>query len=494
MKKVVSSKKKSSKTVSESGSLGFFRFKKINNSYLITNEVGEFIFLKPAEFDAFSTGKINKKSALFQELRKKNFLGDEQDIEAYAGKYQKKNQHLCQQGPSLHIIVVTLRCNHNCCYCQAGSKHVNDLSYDMDIKTAKSAVDFIFESPSRYIAIEFQGGEPLLNWEVLKYIVEYAQKKNEDGKRSLDIRLVSNFSLMDKEKAEYLLKKRVTICTSLDGNEKVHNQNRFWAKGNSHKMTIDWTRRLLNEYKKYHEFKPGALTTITRYSLPHWKEIIDEYINLGFDGVFLRPLAPLGIAKKRWKEIGYSADEFLTFYEKSLDYIFDLNLKKKKFFREGNTALIATKIFTDSTPNFLDHRSPCGAGIGQLLYNYNGDIFTCDEARMLDEDTFKLGNVKKGSYAKMMSGQSIKAMCLSSCLDGLACDFCVYKPYCGVCPVINFAETGSIFAQLPNSSRCRIFKGIFDYLFQKIKDDAKIKEVLASWAKQGSSREKKKDF
>jgi len=492
MKKEVSKKKTRAKKISDRERVGFFRFKKIDNSYLITNEVGEYVFLAPSEFDNFSAGKISKKSALYQELYQKHFLKNDQDLEIYAEKYQKKNRHLCSQGPSLHIIVITLRCNHNCSYCQASSKHSDDLTFDMDIETAKKTVDFIFDSPNRDVSIEFQGGEPLMNWPVLKFIVEYAGEKNKNGKKDVSLRLVSNYSLMDKKKAEYLLKNKVTFCTSLDGNEKVHNQNRFWAKGNSHGVTAKWIKYLLKEYKKHYEYKPAALTTITRFSLPFWKEIIDEYITLGFDSVFLRPLAPLGIAKKGWEKIGYSPKEFLDFYKKSLDYILDLNLKEKKKFREVGAALIATKILADSTPNFLDHRSPCGAGIGQLLYNYNGDIFTCDEARMLNEDTFRLGNVKKETYSGIMSSQSIKAMCLSSCLDGLACDFCVYKPYCGVCPVVNFAETGNIFAQMPNSSRCMIYKGIFDYLFQKIRDDDKIKELLMTWA--GIKPKQKKIF
>jgi uncharacterized protein len=494
MKGIISEKKPKAKKTSDSDKVGFFRFKKIDNSYLITNEVGEYIFLKPSEFENFSAGKTSKKSALYKDLSQKNFLKSDQDIEVYAEKYQKKNQHLCKQGPSLHIIVITLRCNHNCCYCQASSKHTNDSSYDMDIETAKSTVDFIFDSPNRVFAIEFQGGEPLMNWPTLKFIVEYARKKNKDGRKNVDLRLVSNYSVMDKKKAEYLFKNRVTFCTSLDGKEKVHNQNRFWAKGNSHKTAVKWTKYLLKEYKKHYEYKPAALTTITRFSLSYWKEIIDEYISLGFDSIFLRALAPLGIAKKSWEKIGYSPQEFLDFYKKSLDYIFDINLKKKKYFREISTTLIATKILTDSSPNFLDHRSPCGAGIGQLLYNFNGDIFTCDEARMLNDDTFKLGNVKKETYSRMISSQSIKAMCLSSCLDGLACDFCVYKPYCGVCPVVNFAETGNIFAQMPNSSRCLIYKGIFDYLFQKIRNDVRIKEVLMAWVGSGSKEDLAKNL
>jgi len=71
---------------------------------------------------------------------------------------------------------------------------------------------------------------------------------------------------------------------------------------------------------------------------------------------------------------------------------------------------------------------------------------------------------------------------LASCLDGLPCQYCVYKPYCGTCPILNYSESGNIFPQLPNNSRCQINQGVFDYLFQKLKKNDKIRKVLKEWA------------
>jgi len=101
---------------------------------------------------------------------------------------------------------------------------------------------------------------------------------------------------------------------------------------------------------------------------------------------------------------------------------------------------------------------------------------------MLGEETFCLGDIGKISYNDVISHPTIKAICLASCLDNLACDSCVYKPYCGTCPVLNYAEFGNIFPQLPNSSRCQIYQGIFDYLFKKIKENDKIKAILKEWS------------
>jgi His-Xaa-Ser system radical SAM maturase HxsB len=462
--------------------LAFFRFKKLGKDYLLTNETGDYVFLGQKDFDMYLQGKFDEKSPKYKELCQKDFVKGKINLSEYTEKYKQKNQFLFQSGPNLHIIAVTLRCNHKCIYCQASSVGLKGFQFDMNKETAQKVVDLIFKSPSHFIAIEFQGGEPLFNWPIVKFIIEYVLKKNKQEKRDLELRLVSNFTLMNEERMNYLFKKGVIFCTSLDGPEKLHNKNRIWLTGNSYKQTVKWLKKTLKEYKKYYIYQPGALTTITRFSIPYYKEIIDQYIKLGFDSIFLRPLTPLGMAKKRWEKIGYSPAEFLRFYKKSLDYILFLNLKKRLRFREITATNMAAKILTKQDPNYFELRSPCGAGIGQLLYNYNGDVYTCDEGRMLDEETFKIGNVARGKYEDIVSHPAVKTICLASCLDNVPCDHCVYKPYCGSCPIVNYAESGNIFSQLPNNSRCQINQGIFDFLFQKIQENDKIKTILKKWA------------
>lgn len=462
--------------------LGFFRFKKLDKDYLLTNDVGDYIFLSPGDFDKHLQGKLEKKSLKYQELKRKNFIGDELDLDKCVEKYKQKNQFLFSAGPSLHIIVVTLRCDHKCVYCQASSCSVGDKNKDLSEENARKIVDYIFSTPNNNIAIEFQGGEPLLNWPVVKFIIEYALKKNKKEKRDLELRLVSNFTEMDEEKMNYLFKKAVVFCTSLDGPEELHNQNRIYIEGNSYQIAIKWLKKLLKNYKKYYIYQPGALTTVTSRSLPVYKQIIDQYVELGLDNIVLRPLTPLGMARKTWQQIGYSTSQFLEFYKKSLDYILELNLKKGLRFREMIATNMLTKILTDKDPNYFELRSPCGAGIGQMLYNYNGDIYTCDEGRMIDEETFKIGSVLTDSYNNIINNQTVRTICIASCLDNLPCDNCAYKPYCGTCPVISYIESGNIFPQLPNNSRCQLNKGIFDYIFKKIQESDKIEKIFTEWA------------
>ena len=161
----------------------------------------------------------------------------------------------------------------------------------------------------------------------------------------------------------------------------------------------------------------GVAITVSRFSLSFHKQMIDEYLKLGFDDVYLRPLNPFGFTKNHFKKIGYTVKEYLDFYKKAINYMIELNLKGKKF-REKTAYTFLTKILTDYDPNHLDFRSPCGAGIGQLAYNYNGDVYTCDEGRMLsmmDDESFRLGNVRENTYQEIVGSPVTRTMCTASC-------------------------------------------------------------------------------
>jgi len=468
--------------------LGFFRFKKIKNKYLLTNDVGDYLFLKEKEFENFLTNNLEKSQEPYLSLKKKNFLKNELDLTRLIEKYRSKKSFLFG-GPSLHIVVVTLRCDHRCIYCHASAQNMNRKDLDMSQETARQVVDKIFETTSSFVAIEFQGGEPLVNWPVVKFIIEYAQKKNKQVQKELLFRFVSNFSLMTENKFKYLLSKKVSLCTSLDGPEKLHNRNRPIIKGNSYKNVAKWIRKFYKLYpdlrKKGYIYKIAGLLTISRFSLPYGKEIINEYIKLGFDNISLRVLDPFGFSQNSWKKISYSAKDFINFYKKALTYIIELNLKGKKF-RENIATVFLTKILTDYDPNHLDFRSPCGAGIGQLAYHYNGDVYTCDEGRMLSmmgDESFRLGNVRENSYQEIVANPITRTLCTASCLEGLpGCSDCIYKPYCAVCPIYNYFEQGNIFSQMPANEKCQISQAILDFLFEKLQDP-KIKAVLETWPK-----------
>jgi len=463
--------------------VGPFNYRLLGGRYLLTNAQGRYLELDEEQFKSFLKGQVPADSPLHAELKERGFLKEWMDFDGLAKGWAKRNAFLAQ-GTGLHIVVVTLRCNQKCVYCQVSSVSMKETSADMTLETAAKVVDRIFQTPNKAITIEFQGGEPLVNWPVVKFIVEKARQLNKKAKKDLMIGIVSNLSLMDKRKLDFLLKNNVTFCTSLDGPAEVHERNRIWLGGSSYGDTAKWWDEILERTKRK-RYRIDGLTTITRHSLGYPKQIVDEYIRRGARGIYLRSLTPLGFALQTWEKIGYSPEEFLDFYRKSMDYIIEINLrnKRRKFF-ENMAKQFLTKILLNEEPNNLDVRSPCGAGIGQVAYNYDGDVFTCDEGRMLGkmgDDTFKIGDVFSGTHVETMRHPAVRALITASTLESQPqCSTCAYNPYDGVCPVYNYKTQGDINGRMHSNLRCRTHMGVLDYLFEKMRDP-QVKEVFTRW-------------
>jgi len=463
-----------------------FRYKKIGRKYLLTNLYGAYIFLTEKEFNIFLEGALSEKDTIYWELQRLGFIKDNIDFENIIEKCRVKNKSL-NQGPSLHIMVVTLRCNHNCVYCHASAQNANKSEYDMSKNTAKKSIDLIFDGPSKNIAIEFQGGEPMLNWEIIQYTVEYSKKKAKKNDINLELRLISNLSLMTDEKLKYCYDNEIGISTSLDGPEFLHNKNRTLTRGNSHKKTVEWFKKATKLYKvsrdEVENFLPGAILTVSKESLKYPKEIVDEYISHGINTIFIRHLNPYGFAENAKEKIYYTADDYIKFYLKALDYIIELN-KKGIEMKEMMASFMLMKILLNEDPNYLELRSPCGAGIGQIAYNYNGDVYTCDEGRLLSEmgdDSFKIGNVFENKYEDLVDNDVVKSVCSASCLDAIPhCSDCVFNPYCGVCPIYNYSVQGNLFGQMPSNDRCKINMAIFEHLFKRMEDE-EVKAIFYNW-------------
>ncbi|MBN2547284.1 MAG: His-Xaa-Ser system radical SAM maturase HxsB [Spirochaetes bacterium] len=476
------------KTASIKKNLNYFRFKKNDDdTYLLTNDFGKYCILSSEEFNMLKTDVDNLPESLNKKLAARDFFYSPKNSEKLIKKYKKKNSFVFE-GPSLHIFVVTLRCDHNCIYCHACRKNINEKKYDMTNEIAEKAVDLALQSSSNNLSFEFQGGEPLLNIKVIKHIIEYTKKVNKSKKVTFTI--VTNLNLMTDEILYYFDTSNVRICTSLDGGRSIHNKNRILKHNDSFENATKWINRINNlnrqkEEKKGKMNRLNALMTVTRESLSSYKEIIDTYIEFGFNSIHLRPLNPFGFAKKLKQSLLYTPEEFIEFYKKSMDYIIELNNKGIDF-SERMAKIILIKIIKNTDPNYLDLRSPCGAGIGQLSYNYDGKIFTCDEGRMVYEmgdDIFLLGDVQSATYSDIMQHDTVKSLCSASCLEGSPeCHDCVYNPYCGLCPVYNFIEQGNIIGYMPANDRCKILKGIYGVLFTLLEDENAVK-IFNKWLK-----------
>ena len=458
----------------------YFNFKQWKDKMLLTNEQGRYILLGKRDF----VNLVNKRYDLLseetlQKLKDRFFIYDiDEDvfIEKVANAYRDNKQYLFS-ATSLHIFVLTNACNMCCVYCQAQDS-AQEKKGKMQEITAKAAVDIALQSPNEYLTFEFQGGEPLLNFETIKYIVEYSeQNKNH---KQIQYSLVTNTLLLDEEMIQFFKKYDVSISTSLDGCKEVHNSNRPKIDGDG---TYDYFRKNI-KWLQSNDIQVGAIETTTKISLKNAEKIIETYHNLGLTHLFIRPLTPLGYAKEHWSEIGYEPEEFLEFYKQCILILLEHNRNGIRM-SEGHARIFLKKILTGYSENYMELRSPCGAGIGQMAYYYDGNIYTCDEGRMVAEmgdQMFRLGNVNHSTYDDLMENRVCKVTCQASVLESLpGCCDCVYHPYCGVCPVISYASDNSIYARESNVYRCKIYKGILDILFEILLEEPDAEDILKTW-------------
>ncbi|WP_290092402.1 His-Xaa-Ser system radical SAM maturase HxsB [uncultured Dubosiella sp.] len=460
--------------------LNYFNFKNFGNKVLMTNDFGKYVFVEKKDFLKILSLNIDRDSLLYSTLIEKEMIFDGSELEySLAGKYALRTiKGHVNTATSLHIFVVTTKCNMSCVYCQANNgRECPHLM--MDREMAQKAVDIALQSPEQYLSFEFQGGEPLINFEMIKFIVEYAQSHKENHEISYTI--VTNLTLLNDEMLDFFVQHNFAISTSIDGNELVHNYNRPFANGEG---TFQKVMESVRKIRKA-GLHVGAIETTTKYSLAFPKEIIRAYVELGFDSIFIRPLTPLGKAAKSWDEIGYSWQEFIDFYAQAFEELIEIN-KNGRFIKEDHASILLKRIRGDFM-NYMELRSPCGAGVGQLAYYADGNIFTCDEGRMLHEmgdSSFQLGNVYENTYTELIKNGVCRTVCASSVLESIpSCCDCVYQSYCGTCPVVNYALYKDVIEKEPRGYKCRIYSGILDYLFLKFyENDPETIGILNTWS------------
>ena len=456
---------------------GHFYFGRFRDGMLLTRDTGCWQYLTREQFDAFMAGTLPEDSPVYKALEADSFCfrgSEEAYIRDNVDEVRSGSSYLFE-ATSLFIFAVTNECNNRCVYCQAnGCGKLKNMTEEV----AEAALRRIAASPARCVTIEFQGGEPLMNFPVIRYIVLNAPALL-PGKE-IQFTLVSNLSLMTDEIAVFLRDHRVTVSTSLDGDRELHDLNRPAA---DHTSSFD---NMLAGKAKLEKagLMTGAIQTTTAKALAHPEKILRTYADLGYYQIFLRPLTRLGSAARRWDEIGYTPAQFLAFYRKALEEIFRMN-------REGipmveyHAALFLSKMMNGRAVNYMELRSPCGAGLGQVAITANGNVYTCDEGRMIAEtgdEAFLIGNVFRDSYDDWMNSSTCRAVCSASLLETLpGCCDCVYKPYCGVCPVVNYAINGNITRI--SRDRCAVCKGMLDLLFGYLLDGKEeIISLFRSWA------------
>ena len=259
-----------------------FKFDRLQQDQVtISNSVGEWLILSDLEFDQL-IGKKFSSEDLVRKLLAKHFIHRTNETTALRLlplKLATRNRQL-GHGTGLHIFVVTLRCDHACEYCQVSRQNSRSTEFDMSEANAFSALSIAFSSPNPAIKIEFQGGESLLNFDLIRFIVLKAKELNQIHKKNLAFVIATNLAMLEDHMIEFAGEHDIYFSTSLDGATALHNQNRARPGRNSWELTIDGIKRIRT---KLGSDRVSALRTTTAASLNYPEQIIDSYGEHGFE-------------------------------------------------------------------------------------------------------------------------------------------------------------------------------------------------------------------
>jgi uncharacterized protein len=457
-----------------------FKFLRLaENRCLVTNLAGEYLIIASSDFEAMVDKRLTPEDEIYPDLVGQHFIAEDDSkahLDLLATKYRTKFSRRSDL-TALHLFVVTLRCDHSCSYCQVSRVSEDKVAFDMTQETADRAIDIMLESPSPHLKIEFQGGEPLLNFSLIRHIV--SRVKRLASGRSLSFIITSNLAFLSDEILSFCKSEGVQFSTSLDGPEQLHNLNRPRPGKDAHARTISGIERVRQN------LGPGAvsaLMTTTAQSLSQPEAIIDEYVRLGFQSVFLRFISPYGFAVKSRTHIGYETDDYIAFYKRGLDYILKLN-RKGTFMRETYSTLLLRRILTPFADGYVDLQSPAGLGLSVLAYNYDGGVYASDEGRMLAEmgnQQLRLGTVQQ-TYRELLLENHLPDILWETMTEGMpGCVDCAFQPWCGSDPVFHLRTQSDLVGHRPTSAFCKRQMSIFHHLLGLL-EDKNVASILQSW-------------
>ena len=208
-----------------------FRFRRLPwdpDRAFVSSMAGDWLLMHMQDLQRFAAHELPANSALFADLEARHLAvaGTERSSLSPLLSQIRSRKSYILGGPALHIFVVSLRCHHTCSYCQVSRQETTATAFDMASSHAEQAVERLFEWPSRELTIEFQGGEPLLNFEQVIAITRRIVERNRSAGRNLRFVLASTLHDLTEAQLAFLAEHRFKLSTSLDGPESLHNANR----------------------------------------------------------------------------------------------------------------------------------------------------------------------------------------------------------------------------------------------------------------------------
>lgn len=324
------------------------------------------------------------KEALFEinNLKMEQMLFTEDDYEGVLDKVHDRSpvvKALC-----LHIAH---DCNLKCKYCFAEEGEYKGQRSLMSSQVGKAAIDFIIKnSGSRHnLEIDFFGGEPLMNFGVVKEIVEYGREQEKLYDKNFRFTLTTNGVLLNDETIEYINKHMHNVVISLDGRKEVNDNMRPRAGGQgSYEAIVPMFQKLANSRNQDNYYIRG---TFTRHNLDFMQDVL-HMADLGFKQISVEPV------------VG-EEDNLYAIQKEDLPRIFqeyeDLAAELYNRHKEGGVKdfnFFHFNIDLSGGPCVAKRLTGCGAGTEYLAVTPEGDLFPCHQFVGIDE--FKMGTVFEG--------------------------------------------------------------------------------------------------
>lgn len=334
-------------------------------------------------------------------------------------------------------------CNLRCKYCFASQgdydTHKREL---MSFDVAKRAVDLLIRSTEgkrQHCEIDFFGGEPLMNFDVVKQTIEYIREQEKIHNKIFKLSLTTNGMLLDPAKVKYLTDQHISLILSLDGRPEVHNRMRPDAGGRDSYDTCARNQVYAAKHRNGEEYYVRG--TYTKYNLD-FTEDVRHMADLGFEGLSMEPVVG--------DDLSYAiTDDDLPRIFDEYDRLTDFYLQR---YDEGRPFIYYHFIMDlYRGPCIAKRLRGCGAGHEYMCVVPNGDIYPCHQ--FVGQDGYVIGNVYEG-----VTNNTLPALFRDMhVLNKPECCKCWAKFFCsGGCHANNIKYGGNI--QTPYELSCRIQK------------------------------------
>lgn len=369
---------------------------------------------------------IEECYAQVQSLKCDGQLFAPDNFEPMAGKLKEKTAGVVK-ALCLHIAHT---CNLNCSYCFASQGKYHGERALMSFEVGKRALDFLIENSGsrRNLEVDFFGGEPLMNFQVVKDLVAYARSIEKKKGKNFRFTLTTNGILIDDDVIEFANKECSNVVLSLDGRKEIHDRFRIDYKGNgSYDKIVPKFQKLVEARNGKNYYMRGTFT----HANPDFINDIKQMLDLGFSELSMEPVVCAA------GDPSALTEEDLPVVMQQYEELAELMLKRDK---EGKPfTFYHYMIDLEGGPCIYKRISGCGSGTEYMAVTPTGDLYPCHQ--FVGEEKFRLGNIWDGVTNTDI--QSEFANC--NVYAHPECRDCWARLYCsGGCAANAYHSTGSV--------------------------------------------------